>query len=62
VGGLARGLIEDAGPTLDGKPGVLPGEYLAGEVGIQQAFAKEQGDDTAAPDPDEGRGRSQGAA
>jgi hypothetical protein len=59
---LARGLVEDAGPTLDGESRVLPGEDLSGEVGIQQALLEEQGDDAAAPDLGEGRGGSQGAA
>jgi hypothetical protein len=59
---FARGLIEDAGPTLDREPGVLPSEDLAGEGGIQQALLEEQGDDTAAPDLGEGRGGTQGEA
>jgi hypothetical protein len=67
---LARGLVEDAGPALDGEAGVLPGEDLAGEVVIQQTLLEEQGDDVsggplhrpAAPDLGEGRGGPQGAA
>jgi hypothetical protein len=35
---LARGLVEDAGPALDGETRMLPEEDLAGEVGIQQAL------------------------
>ena len=42
---LARGLVEDAGPTFDREARVLPGENLAGEVGIQQTLLEEQGDD-----------------
>jgi hypothetical protein len=67
---LTCGLIEDAGPALDGEAGVLPGEDLSGEVGVQQALLEEQGDDVsggplhrpAAPDLGEGRGGPQGAA
>lgn len=59
---LARGLVEDAGPTLDREASMLPSEDLAGAVGIRQTLLEEQGDDAAAPDLDEGRGGSQGAA
>jgi hypothetical protein len=57
---LARGLVEDAGSTLDREPGVLPARYLSGEVGIQQALVEKQGDDPAAPDLGEGGGSPKG--
>ena len=57
---LARGLIEDAGLTLDGEASVLPGGDLAGEVRVQQALLKKPSDDPAAPDLGESRSSSQG--
>ena len=39
---------------------MLPAQYFAGEVGIQQALLEEQGDRTATPDLGEGGGGSQG--
>jgi hypothetical protein len=47
AGCLARGLVEDAGPTLDREARVLPAGDLAGEVGIKQTLVEERGYDAA---------------
>ena len=59
--GLARGLVQDAGPTLDREARMFPAEEFAGEVGIQQTLVEEQGDDAVAPYFAEGRGGPEGA-
>jgi hypothetical protein len=44
AGGLARGLVQDADPTLDRKPGVPPAQEGLGELLRDEAELQEQAD------------------